>query len=184
MYHLWQAVTLFLNRRVICRTAGAGLRTQSSWPGRAYVSRELMGLVPAVFSAYGELCANMRCPSFDKCDIYFCKVTDSTKLEQITNQFWRTAGKLCPIFFLIGSSASGNDIFALKMTNMAFWNWTFYIEWTLCWITESLCSSNDLPVSLSSRLTARLLAWTLSVEPQFYLHGGKDIWSTFEVHFW
>lgn len=53
----------------------------------AYVSWELMGLVPAVFSVYGKWCGNVRCPSFDKCDMHFYKMTDSTKLGEITNQF-------------------------------------------------------------------------------------------------
>lgn len=48
---------------------------------------ELIGLVPAVFSVYGKLGANIRCPSSDKCDIFFSKMIDSTKLEEIRNQF-------------------------------------------------------------------------------------------------
>ena len=50
-----------------------------------FMSWGLMGLVPAVFSVYGRLWANMKCPSFDRCDICYCRMIDSTKLENITN---------------------------------------------------------------------------------------------------
>lgn len=44
-----------------------------------------------------------------------------TKLEQITNQFEGQQVN-CIQFFLIGSSVSGNDIFALKRINIVFWD--------------------------------------------------------------
>lgn len=77
----------------ICgRSSRPGLRR----PGGRSVG-ELMGLVPTKFGAYGKLCADIRCPSSEECDVYFHAMIDSTKLEEITNQFEGQRGELCPL---------------------------------------------------------------------------------------
>lgn len=73
---------------------------RSEQTGYLYGSEWVLFLLTSVLT---QSCGNLRCPSFDKCEICYWKMIDSTKLEESTNPVWRTAGKLCPLLTTIFS---------------------------------------------------------------------------------
>lgn len=103
-------------------------------------------------SVYGKSCTNMRCPSFDKHEICVRRMTDSTKLKDITN--WPERQQLnevlCRYLFisdwLFNSKNYAVLLFKLHLSYLT----------TFLYRTGLLCSCNDFLVNISLSLTAWL----------------------------
>lgn len=112
----------------------------------ACVSLELIRLVPAVFSVYGKLCSNMRCPSFDNAISTSAKWLTAQNRKKLRISL-KDSRSFCwqndNIFLWLALQLWVMVFLLLKWCTM-FWNWTFYIE-----LTDLLGNFYYLPVLLS-----------------------------------
>lgn len=164
-YFIYDMQSFFFNLRSVSNQTPAERSSLSlsllTWIYLTYVWCELMAAVPAVFGVDGKLWAKMRRPSFVKCDINFYKMIDSSKLEEITNQFEGQQVNYVQVFSV---STSGNDVFSLKMIYIVF----LYRGDVVRAESLTLCRFNDLPVIVSSQLTVAFMLQHFSMKVRTY----------------